>query len=66
MLMVMPVGQINGVMMLRVIGVMSAAVLFSGDGGQVRTAANVHERAVAQAPPLDVAALLTAARALLV
>ena len=62
MLMVMPVGQINGVMMLRMIGVMSAAVLFSTDGGEVRAAAKTHERAAEQAPPLDVAALLTAAR----
>jgi HEAT repeat protein len=62
MLMVMPVGQINGVMMLRVIGVLSAAVLFSGDGGTVRAAAKTHERAGAEAPTIDVTALLTAAR----
>jgi HEAT repeat protein len=62
MLMVVPVGLINGVMMLRVIGVISAAALFSADGGEVRAAAKVHERVAEQAPPLDVAALLTAAR----
>jgi HEAT repeat protein len=62
MLMVMPVGQINGVMMLRVIGIMSAAVLFSADRGEVRAAAKTYQPVVEQAPPLDVAALLTAAR----
>ncbi len=62
MLMVMPVGQNYGVMMLRVIGVISAAVLFSADGGEMRAATKVHERAAEQTPPLDVVALLTAAR----
>jgi HEAT repeat protein len=62
MLMVMPVGQINGVMMLRVIGVISATVLFTGGGGDMRAAASVHERPTVQTAPLDVAALLTAAR----
>src|SRR6202035_4813676 len=66
-LMVMPVGLVNGVMMLRVIGVVSAAALFTAHGGGAGVATGAHEHAARehateQSAPLDIAALLTAAR----